>query len=940
MMGAARDPLRRSSTGFGEGASLLAALLCSMAIGVNPVAEVVDLHPGSSRVLSRDGQRLVHLGGFAAVIGARTPEAAARAFLAAHGPAFGIGDRRALVLQGTPVAGTAGPVRFGRTIDGLPVFGGDLVVGVDASNRVFVVNSGDVGPAISGRHSIGEPAAAQAALASFRGTGPARLQAGWQSFFGTVRAVYRVDFIASQPAGDWRVLIDGETGRILARFDLRTRASAPGKVYEISPAETAAAICPLNGSNQPTVCASPISVTLPNLTTGTSLVGSQTQVFNCKGLNDPSNPANVPGACSPVNAVSGAFNFAADTTFVSTTDDFTAGMAYFHLDKHVSFFKKLDPTAPPNSGNGATSRALRGSLPALVNNFDQGQPFENAFFSPNLDAMVFGQGAAADYAYDATVMYHEFTHGVVWAWGGFNPEFDALGTNWESSGLNEGTADSMAVAETGRSKVGSFLGAVNPPDSFTGRDQSDPNASRSCQGDGTVVSHFGANGINGLDGEEHDDGEIWNGFFWEVFDGLRSAGIKGCSGNCEAGGALQYKALQLAAGTAPTFNSYWQTFKDAASALFPSNVAVANYVDCVAHRRKLDHCDRTVPVYSGERKVLDVRVQYSSFQIAIPVTGDSSVTICSGGGTPTTLHGRAGQPVQISFGAGGTPTFAEDGTETLTKACSAGADTVTLQGGATTWYLLFDLGSPNAGDLFLVTANGANITVRPANTAPPTCTIAAVNPLAIQPASLSVPPKGQTTLTASGGSGTGFTWALVTNASGGSINATTGAYTAGATGSVTDVVKVTDSLSNTTTRNVSVTAGVSITPASPSTSPGGGVAFSASGGSNSGFTWAMATNASGGSINASSGAYTAGATGSVTDVVRATDSLGNVATANVTVGPASGGGGGGGAGGGGGGGTGGGGGGGGGGCSAAGEAPLLALGLLALLRFRRRRERS
>jgi uncharacterized protein (TIGR03382 family) len=266
----------------------------------------------------------------------------------------------------------------------------------------------------------------------------------------------------------------------------------------------------------------------------------------------------------------------------------------------------------------------------------------------------------------------------------------------------------------------------------------------------------------------------------------------------------------------------------------------------------------------------------------------------------------------------GDPIFAEDGTQTLIQACHNGTDTVDLTGGATTWYLLFDVGSPGPQELYKLVANGPSVAARPANTTPPTCTIAPVTPLSVQPASLSVPPRGQTTLTASGGSGNGYTWALVTNASGGTINASTGAYTAGATGSVTDVVKVTDSLSNTTTRNVSVTAGVSISPASASASPGGGVAFSASGGSGSGFSWAMATSASGGSINASTGAYTAGSTGNVTDVVRATDSLGNVASANVTVGPASSGSG-------------------GGGCSAAGGAPALALALLALLRSGRRR---
>ena len=307
-------------------------------------------------------------------------------------------------------------------------------------------------------------------------------------------------------------------------------------------------------------------------------------------------------------------------------------MAYFHLDKHVSFFKKLDAAAPPGPG-----RALRGSLPALVNVLDNGAGFENAFFSPLLDAMVFGQGAHADYAYDATVMYHEFTHGVVQVWGGFNPEFDAAGTNWEAPAVNEGTADAMAVSETGHSGVGGFLSAVNPANLFGGRDLADPNASRSCQGDGTVVTRLGAQSVNGLDGEEHDDGEIWNGFFWEVFDGLRSAGIKGCGGTCEAGAAIQYKALQLAAGTAPTFGSYWQTFKSAATTLFPANPAVASYVECVAKRRKLDKCDRTLPLFAGESKVQFVSVRFSSFQVAIPTTGNATLNVCSGGGAAARL---------------------------------------------------------------------------------------------------------------------------------------------------------------------------------------------------------------------------------------------------------------------------------------------------------------
>jgi len=155
--------------------------------------------------------------------------------------------------------------------------------------------------------------------------------------------------------------------------------------------------------------------------------------------------------------------------------------------------------------------------------------------------------------------------------------------------------------------------------------------------------------------------------------------------------------------------------------------------------------------------------------------------------------------------------------------------------------------------------------------------------LSIAPATASVAPRGSATLTASGGSGAGFSWSLLTNLSGGNIVPATGVYTAGLTGGVTDVVRVVDSLGNIATRNVTVTAGVTIVPATASVAPLGAQTFSASGGSGAGFAWSLLTNLSGGSIVPATGVYTAGLTGGVTDVVRVVDSLGNIATRNVTV---------------------------------------------------------
>lgn len=154
--------------------------------------------------------------------------------------------------------------------------------------------------------------------------------------------------------------------------------------------------------------------------------------------------------------------------------------------------------------------------------------------------------------------------------------------------------------------------------------------------------------------------------------------------------------------------------------------------------------------------------------------------------------------------------------------------------------------------------------------------------LSVSPASASAPPRGQVAFGASGGSGTGYAWSLASNASGGAIDPTTGAYRAGAKGSVTDVVRVTDSASSAATASVSVTAGVSISPSTSRVAPGGQISFTATGGSGTGFTWSIPTNASGGSVTAG-GLYTAGAADGVTDVVQVADSLQNVATRDVLV---------------------------------------------------------
>jgi hypothetical protein len=187
-----------------------------------------------------------------------------------------------------------------------------------------------------------------------------------------------------------------------------------------------------------------------------------------------------------------------------------------------------------------------------------------------------------------------------------------------------------------------------------------------------------------------------------------------------------------------------------------------------------------------------------------------------------------------------------------------------------------------------------------------------VSALRISPSSATLAPRSIQTFAASGGSGTGYVWEMVNNASGGALSAV-GEYQAGARGDVTDVVVVRDSTGASATVDVKVTAALEISPSAVTLTPEASQTFTASGGSGV-YTWVLATNASGGSLSAA-GIYTAGSAAGVTDIVEVKDSLGANAPARVTVNVVT-------------------------GCGVTGSGalPLLALALLPLVVSRRRKE--
>jgi len=204
------------------------------------------------------------------------------------------------------------------------------------------------------------------------------------------------------------------------------------------------------------------------------------------------------------------------------SDAFAEVMMYHHIQRIHGFFK---------DGFGLTD--LDYPLDALVNVqvyvalCDSWAAFGNALFTPEgsfnfgIDfdfgfegaAIIFGQTADKDFAYEADVIAHEYTHAMIGATRLNAITVDEQGLSNLAGALNEGYADYFACTTAGDSVIGNYaLNAVagltvcGVPISTSGNLARDLATFRSCPAD--------------LTAEVHADGEIFASALWAVRDAL------------------------------------------------------------------------------------------------------------------------------------------------------------------------------------------------------------------------------------------------------------------------------------------------------------------------------------------------------------------------------------------------------------------------------------
>jgi alpha-tubulin suppressor-like RCC1 family protein len=182
--------------------------------------------------------------------------------------------------------------------------------------------------------------------------------------------------------------------------------------------------------------------------------------------------------------------------------------------------------------------------------------------------------------------------------------------------------------------------------------------------------------------------------------------------------------------------------------------------------------------------------------------------------------------------------------------------------------------------LYTATASAGTDTIKVVDAVGATVTASVVVGATLTMAGQSVVKSGTVTFAAVGGTGS-YTYSVQAGGLGGTINSSTGLYTAPAIAGI-DSIKVVDSMGNTAVATATVNASVSLN--NYSVMIGTSRTLTATGGTGP-FTYAVVAGGAGGSIGAGTGVYTApGAIGSGSDTIKVTDTAnGNTATGTVTL---------------------------------------------------------
>jgi hypothetical protein len=271
------------------------------------------------------------------------------------------------------------------------------------------------------------------------------------------------------PRGTVQTVVDAVSGTRLAEKNTVKEVSGSGQVFNPNPVVTLQneSLTDSSNSNSSTFTPAYSTVTLTQLNSG---------VTTLKGAY-----AN--------NASSSAVTSSTRTyTYNRSQAGFEQVMAYYHVTTAQEYIQSLGFTDINNSAQTYRTTGLTD---------------DNSYYDPSDDSLTFGTGGVDD-AEDAEVIWHEYGHAIQ------DAQVPGFGSSSQSGAIGEGFGDYWAVTmsqATSRDTRTTPWACVMDWDS-TSYTEDTPHCLRRTDGPKVYPGD--------LDGEVHDDGEIWSHALWDV----------------------------------------------------------------------------------------------------------------------------------------------------------------------------------------------------------------------------------------------------------------------------------------------------------------------------------------------------------------------------------------------------------------------------------------
>jgi hypothetical protein len=378
-------------------------------------------------------------------------------------------------------------VRLQQSVEGVPVFDGQVALSYDRAGDLDMVQSSaipqpqlDVTPAVT--------AAAARATAGFGEGGTAELVVYPND--GRPILAWHVERATRVPSSDLNAIVDAQTGALVRSWNAVQDVDSDGsKVFDPNPVQTSGDTALTDGSglgdNDTAPDAFRSTVTLTNLVNTTSLTGDYADVT------------------FPANAAPGAYSRVDSTPLQG---DFEAVNAYYAITQAQ---KKIQSLGFPNFFADPT--------PLLINADAQ----DNSNYNPATQAITYGFGGVDD-AEDAEIVLHEYGHAIQ------DAQVPGFGVGDEQGAMGEGFGDFLAgmyyLDQGNPTYEGSHRRyCIGEWDATTYNPVDPSNPGSGClrwidgtsEVDGTDIGAY-----SGTPTEVHDDGRFWSAGMTCIFEGL------------------------------------------------------------------------------------------------------------------------------------------------------------------------------------------------------------------------------------------------------------------------------------------------------------------------------------------------------------------------------------------------------------------------------------